>query len=192
MVGGRVVVSNLTQCVSDIYSTLICAFCGCACSIEIHTSRWESSMSSVRKVFSLKFEPAKKKRAESLHNELLVLTIKLFHKTQKWTQTSNHFSVWWIYTNYFQFRGIPIPNFYTLGDEWISKMRKPRSPNCLFHSWHLIFLPLWELELWTMKVIWTKVIGKSSLVTANSWGMVASRLFPLTNQLKPVTAHNQL
>jgi hypothetical protein len=72
-------------------------------------------------------------------------------------------------------------------------MRKPRSRNHLFHSWHLIFLPpLWELELWTMKVIWTKVISKSSLVTANSWGMVASRLFPLTNQLEPVTGHNQL
>jgi hypothetical protein len=39
----------------------ICAFCGCACSIEMHTSRWESSMSGVRKVFSLKFEPGKKR-----------------------------------------------------------------------------------------------------------------------------------
>jgi hypothetical protein len=57
----------------------------------------------------------------------------------------------------------------------------------------LIFLPpLWELELCTMKVIWNKVISKRSLVTANSWGTVASRLFPLTNQLKPVTGHNQL
>ncbi len=32
--------SNLTHCVSDIWS-IICAYDKCACSIEVHASRWE-------------------------------------------------------------------------------------------------------------------------------------------------------
>jgi hypothetical protein len=47
---------NLTQCVSDIWSTM-CAYGGWACSIEVHASGCEV-LDPGREVSSLKFEPA--------------------------------------------------------------------------------------------------------------------------------------
>jgi hypothetical protein len=51
---------NLTQCVSDIWSTMS-AYGGWARSIEVHASRSEV-LDPVGKVFSLQFEPAIKGR----------------------------------------------------------------------------------------------------------------------------------
>ncbi len=64
---------NLTQCVSETWSTM-CAYDRWACCIEVHVSSWEI-LHPVREVFSLKFEPAIKGRVIPLWADCYYVTI---------------------------------------------------------------------------------------------------------------------